>query len=159
MFISIIAVVLLVAVLACTLSACLKIGLKQANVIKRLKDHGATVSYERSSPVISEWQSKGISIKDILLAVMPEAQEVVDGSTLDEDSSDEQGESSESVSNETLYIFYANDKESADWIEDRCKEYKSAEENAEIVKYWNIYRYENIVMIGDYKLLAVARQY
>ena len=65
----------------------------------------------------------------------------------------------ESVSNQTLYIFYANDKESADWIEEKCKAYKSAEENVETVKGWNIYRYDNIVMIGDYKLLAVARQY
>ena len=160
LFLSLIAIVLLAAVLTCTLTACLKIGMKEENLIKRLKNHGASVSYERSSPITPEWQSKGISIKDILLAAYTEGEgEVVDGSTLDEEG-DEEEQSSVSVTvRQTLYVFYCNDKESGDWVEDKCKAYKADEQNGETVKNWNIYRYDNVVMIGDYQLLAVARQY
>lgn len=149
---SIIAVVLLVALFGCLLTACLKIGMKEKNVIDRLKKHGAEVSYERSSPVIADWQSNGVSIKDILLAVMQDGDNAVDGATLDVDTDE-----SENENKQILYIFYANDKPSADWIEKKCKEYK--ETNAETCKNWNVYRYDNVVMIGDYQLLAVARQY
>lgn len=156
---SVISVVLLVALLVCTLTACLKIGMKEENVIKRLKDNGATVTYERSAPMIAEWQSKGMDIKDILLAKLDSTEEVVDGATLDEETSETDESAEEAPVLQILYIFYANDKATADWIEDKCKEYKSAEENAELVKDWNLYRYDNIVMIGDFKLLAIARQY
>ncbi|MBQ9276344.1 MAG: hypothetical protein IJ226_01965 [Clostridia bacterium] len=155
---SVVSVVLLVALLVCTLTACLKIGMKEENVIKRLKDNGATVTYERSAPMIAEWQSKGMDIKDILLAKLDSTEQVVDGATLDTETSDSD-EASEAPVLQLLYVFYANDKATADWIEDKCKEYKSAEENADLVKDWNMYRYDNIVMIGDYRLLAIARQY
>lgn len=157
---SVVSVVLLVALLVCTLTACLKIGMKEENVIKRLKDSGAAVTYERSAPMIAEWQSKGMSIKDILLAKLDGTSgEVVDGATLDGSSGEqtEEGETAQVV--QLLYIIYCSDKETGDWVEDMCKEYKSSEENAELVKNWNMYRYDNIVMIGDYKLLAIARQY
>ncbi len=155
----VVSVVLLVALLVCTLTACLKIGMKEENVIKRLKDEGATVTYERSAPMIADWQSKGIDIKDILLAKLEDSQDVVDGANLDADADEESESSTDVLVAKLLYVFYANDKASGDWIEDKCKEYKSAEENAELVKDWNMYRYDNIIMIGDFKLLAIARQY
>ena len=152
LFISIICSILLVAMLACSLTACLKIGIKAENVIKRLEDHGATVkSNLRSAPVIAGWKgSSDADIKNIISAVYVPA--------LNETSTEE-GEDLTDQETQVLYVLYGGDKKSADWIEAQCKAYLADEENQEICAHWNVYRYDNVVMIGHYLLLAVARQY
>ena len=156
LILSLIVVVVLVAVLACTFTSCLKIGMQEKSVYNRLKQSGATVSYPNSAAPITGWQSQNISIGTIILAVMNgEGQ-----NSGDENESSEEGSSAEIdvvSGSKTLYVFYANDKKSADWIESRCKAYKS--ENAELCQKWNIYRYEDIVMFGHFELLSIARQY
>ena len=157
LIISIIAVMLLAAVLVCSLTACLKIGMKSENVVKRLEEHGATVkSNMRSAPVIAGWKNgSSISISNIIYAYYTPAAEGDETlTTVEPEGEDEHPE-------QELYVIYCGDKKSADWVEEQCKAYKNAEENADICANWSVYRYEddNIIMIGHYLLLAVARQY
>lgn len=150
--------VLLVALLTCTFTACLKIGMKAENIKKRLTEYGATVSYERSSPVVVGWQSTSTRIKDIMLAQMPLDEEAVDGAELDADSDEEE---SEPVNPNVLYIFFCEDKDSMNWVKGKCKSFKEDAGNAELCAEWNIYTYDDdyIVMFGHKDLLKVARQY
>ena len=152
---SLIAVVLLVAVMLCSLTACLKIAMKKNNVIKRLSDYGATVSDSKlSSPLITGWQSANIVISDIIQAVLNSES---DASVTVGGDDDEEGVNTQKI----LYVFYAGDKASADWIYNKCKEYKESEEHSTECANWGIYTYDNdhIVMVGDNELLAVARTY
>ena len=145
-----IALILLVAVLICSLTACLKIGMKSENVIKRLEEHGATVkSNLRSAPVISGWKSSSDAVITNIISAeyIPE---------LNEGEGEEVSADSET---QILYVIYCDDKKSADWVEAQCKAYMADEEHAEECAHWNVYRYDNTVMIGHYRLLAVARQY
>lgn len=150
----IVVAVLLVAVLTSMLTACLKIGMRKDNLKKRMEEYGATVTYSRTCPVITGWQSKGINIKDILVVTMGASEE----ENGDEESEENGGET---VNTKLLYVIYASDKDGAKWIMEKCKAYKSAEENAELCANWALYEYEDdyIIMFGDRELLAVARQY
>ncbi|MBO4380613.1 MAG: hypothetical protein J5815_00490 [Clostridia bacterium] len=150
--------VLLVALLTCTFTACLKIGMKAENIKKRLTEYGATVSYERSSPITVGWQSTSTRIKDIMLAQMPLDEEAVDGAELDVDADEEE---SEPVNPNVLYIFFCEDKDSMKWVKGKCDSYKSSDDNADLCADWSLYTYDDdyIVMFGHKDLLKVARQY
>ena len=115
-------VVLVVAILSVTLCACLKIGLKENNVVARLEKHGATVKTAlRSAPPIENWANTiGISIDNIIYAsYVPSV----------DNSEDEQGGENTDITGyelQELYIIYANDKKSGDWVEEHCKDYIKA---------------------------------
>lgn len=146
--------VVIVAILSVTLSACLKIGLKENNVISRLEAYGATVKKNmRSAPVIEGWTSNAdVAVKNILYATyVPDVDSSagLDGEDVDMSAYEMQ----------ELYVIYTDDKKSGDWVEEHCKAYVKAEENADVTAHWNVYRYDNIILVGDYRLLAVARQY
>lgn len=148
--------ILLVAALVCSLTACLKIGMKPENIKSRLEKHGATVKTNlRSAPVIEGWKSgSSVNISNIIYAAYtPPAEESGDYNVTPEDP--------EETPEQELYVIYCGDKKSADWVEEQCKAYKDAEENADICTGWVVYRYEddNVIMVGHYLLLAVARQY
>ena len=153
--ISIIAI-LLVAVLVCSLTACLKIGMQAENIKSRLEKHGATVKTNlRSAPVIEGWKNgSSVTITNIIYASYTPPTEESDDYSVAPENSEENPE-------QELYVIYCGDKKSADWVEEQCKAYKDAEENADICAGWSVYRYEddNIIMVGHYLLLAIARQY
>ena len=135
----IILTLLLTAVLAVTLTACLKIGMREKNIIERLEEAGASVVYERTSPMTLNGQA-GYRIGDIVHATKAYA-----------DNGDE---------NETerhIWIFFAQDARSADWIEEECKKY--LEQDPDATARWISYRFDEVVMVGYYRLVSIARQY
>ena len=143
-FLKICTVVCLVALLAAicaALTSCMKIGMQKKNVIDRLNKAGAEIEYLRTTPITMNGQAS-YRIGDILLATM----------TFD-DVAEEEG----SVKEETLYIYFAQDKRSGDWLENVCKEYLA--NNKDDNPKWNVYRYDEVVMIGHYKILSIARSY
>jgi len=133
----IISVVMTAAILALSLTACLKIGMTENNIEKKLREAGASVSNERTTPMTVEGQSSH-RIGDILLAKLA----ITEG---------------EEATEADLYVFFAMDSRSADWVVDKCHEYVDA--NAEVCAKWNVYKYDNVVMCGHYKLLSIARGY
>ncbi len=127
----------LVAVLAVTLTACLKIGMREKNVVERLEGAGASVAYERTAPMTLNGQS-GYRIGNILHATMV----VTEGENEEE---------------QHLYVYFAQDVRSADWIEGECKSY--VKQNGDETAHWITYRFEEVVMVGHFRLVAIARQY
>lgn len=137
----IICTVLLAAILAVTLTSCLKIGMREKNVVDRLKDAGATVAYERTTPMTPSGTS-GYRVGNIVHATML--------------MTEQHGEDA-SETEQHLYIFFAEDMRSADWAEKACKDY--VDQNGETLSNWIVYRYEETVMAGYFKLVSIARQY
>ncbi len=131
------ALVLIIAALS--LTACLKISMKENSIKDRLTKAGAQIETLRTSPMTVEGQS-GYSVDDILLAKMIVVDRV--------------GEEDAEVE-ESLYIFFVRDSKSAAWVESKCKEYVSSNELAN----WNVYRYDTVIMCGHYKILTIARTY
>ena len=154
---------LLVAAVAASFAGCLKIRMTERNIEKNLKDAGAEVSQARTSPMTPS--GNGYRIGTIMLAYMP----IADGVS----------ESGEELSHtDVLYVFFAGDEEAADWVEEQCSIYIGTRLNEESeteppaeesepqggeaswdVANWNIYRYDNIVMCGHFKILREARGY
>lgn len=136
-FISILLVFTTCLALAFSLTACMKIGMKKNNLVKKLQDSGASVEYLRTTPMTAG--ESGYNFEDLILSKM----------TLTDDDGAE--------TEEELYVIFAADEYSADWAEERCKSYIS--ENAETLVKWNVYRYDRVILCGHYKILAVARGY
>ncbi len=137
---SAVGVMLVAALLAMSLTACLKIGMQEKNVRDRLVKAGAQTSYERTSPMTAGLS--GYKIGDILLAKLA----VVDNVD---------GEEVESL--QSVYVFFTQDSRSADAVEKACKSYM--EENSETLVRWNVYRHEEVIVCGHYKLVSIVRQY
>lgn len=123
------------AILLLSLCSCMKIGMKENTIVDRLQDAGASVRYERSTPMTPI--GAGYNLEDLILATLT------------------QGEESEEVW--TLYVICAGDERAADWAEESCKKYVA--DNGEETVGWNTYRYERVILCGHYKLLAIARGY
>ena len=136
-----ICIIVIAGLLGISLTSCLKIGMKESNVRNRLSDAGVTVRYERTSPMTIEGQN-GYKIGDILHGTMTITETVV-------------GETAEREEN--VYVFFAGDTRSADWVENVSKKY--IEDNADVLSHWNVYRFEEVVAVGYYKLVAIVRQY
>lgn len=138
---TVICLVLLLAAICTAFTSCMKIGMQEKNIIERLTKAGADIEYMRTTPITINGQA-GYKIGDILLVKM-----AFSNASEDEDLQVE----------EMLYIYFAQDKRSGDWLESVCKEYLEShrEENPK----WNVYRYDEVVMIGHYKILTVARSY
>lgn len=131
---------LLACVLLVSLTSCLKIGMKQNAIESRLKEAGATVSYERTTPM-----TKGASgyVFDDLVYSAKTYTHTVDG------------QETEVV--EELYIIFCGNDVTADWTENACKTYIS--DNKSESDKWIAYRYDRVVMCGYYELLSIARNY
>ena len=152
--------VLLACVLLASLTSCMKIGMKQNSIESRLKEVGASISYERTTPMTNG--SKGYSFEDLILSEKSYTYTV---------------DSQEVELTQQLYVIFCGDDESADFAESACKEYVSkystdnvADLASEIVVVarnppspklykWNVYRYDRVVMCGYYELLTIARNY
>ena len=134
-----ICVILIAGLLGVSLTSCLKIGMRENNVRDRLNEAGVTVKYERTSPMTSEGQN-GYKIGDIMHGTMIVSENVDDEAVERE---------------ENIYVFFAGDIRSADWVENVSKKY--VEDNA--LSHWNVYRFEEVVAVGYYKLVAIVRQY
>lgn len=138
---SLICTVAVVLLLSATLTACLKIGMNKKQVIDRLTKAEVSISYERSSPMTASGQG-GYKIGDIVHGVKP-VTKTVDGE--------------EMQATEELYVFFAGDVRSADWIEKACKTYVN--DNAETLDRWNVYRFDEVITVGYYSLVSIVRQY
>lgn len=138
--VSIICCLLVLIVVAISMTACLKISMNENSIKDRLTKAGAQIKVERTTPITKDGQS-GYRIDDILLAKLA-VTDRVDGEDVELD--------------ESLYVFFASDDSSADWIEKKCKEY--VKQNDDLIN-WNVYRYDTIVMCGHYKILSIARSY
>ncbi len=140
-FIKILCAVLIVVALTVSLTACLRIGMRKDYIEKRLNKAGATINHQRTSPMTEDGQN-AYNIEDIMLAKL----EVADGPNDD-------GEKHE----DELYIFFCGNSESAGWVEEQCKSYRDA--NKEQHPNWDVYRQDETVMIGHYKILTIVRTY
>ena len=152
----------LVAVLGLSLVGCLKIGMRERNIQKRLEDAGAEISHERTAPMLYDGTSAQLNgIGTILFSYM--------GVTERDSDTNEDVEHQE-----ILYIIFAKTDESGDWAEAAAKSWLETQKqlradgqedpNGDVqaewdLDKWNVYRYENIVMCGHYQILAVARSY
>lgn len=122
-------------ILLVSLCSCMKIGMKKNTIIDRLEDAGATIQYQRTTPMCPI--DAGYNLEDLIL------------STLTQD-----GEGAEVW---TLYVICAGDERAADWAEESSKKY--IEDHLEECAGWNYYRYERVILCGHYKLLSIARNY
>lgn len=136
-----IASVTLIVVLAFMLTSCLSIGMKKNNIVKTIQDNGLDMSYLRTTPMVDGFGSKGYRFDDFML---------VTGAV------GESANNEDSVENlNKLYIHFAGDDESASWAEEMCKSYL---ENNQLEK-WIVYRFDRVIMIGHYQLVAIIRGY
>lgn len=136
--------VLLVGCLCICLCSCLKVGLQKNKVYARLVDNGANVDYVRSTPMTVDGGA-GQSIGDILYATL-----AMDGKEVE------------------LYVLYCGNTPSADWVENKCREYKDAklaganedgEEQTVDYSEYVVYRFDETILFGHYKLVALVRGY
>jgi hypothetical protein len=125
--------VVMVCVLLASLTSCMKIGMKQNAIESRLKESGATISYERTTPITKE--AKGCVFEDLIRSTK------VYTRTVDRQVSE--------VTEELFIIFCGN--------ENACKTYLA--DNKSDSDKWISYRYDRIVMCGYYELLSIARNY
>ncbi len=144
----------LAALIACVFTGCLSIGLKETNVMDRLRDKGAVVTTPRNDPITNDLPRE-YSKPTTLLATLsvPETDP----------------ETGEEIANEhRLYIFYCRDNLSAKWVEQRCKDFvieqkalmDNGDESAMDTTGWaNVYRRDDVVMMGHYKIMSIARGY
>lgn len=133
----ILAMILIVALLSVSLAGCLKIAMREDNIKSRISDSGGTFEYLRTLP-FDPGGTAGTRLGTIMRAYVPK-----------------DGES------RCVIIVFARDTASGDRIEEVCK---SAIDNktkyeGQNVSEWNIYRYDNMVMFGDYRAIAIARGY
>lgn len=114
--------------------------MKQNAIETRLKDAGATVSYERTTPMTKG--ASGYVFDDLVLSTKTYRRTV-------------DGQETEVV--EELYIIFCGNDPTADWAEKACKSYIS--DNKSESDKWIAYRYDRVVMCGYYELLSIARNY
>lgn len=136
---TVISALVLVAMLAVTLTACLKIGMQPNNIKKRLDEGGVAYTYERSTPITKDGESS-YSFGDLMHCTKTYT-EIVDGV--------------ESEVVKEMYVIFANNDESAAWAKEQADKYVS-DNNLE---KWNTYIYDRVVMCGYYELVAIARSY
>ncbi len=122
-------------ILVMSLCSCMKIGMKKNTIVDKLKDAGATITDERTTPMAPI--DAGYNLEDLILATLKQ-----------------EGETEEVW---TLYVICTGDERAADWAEDSCKKYIN--EHSDETVGWNCYRYERIILCGHYKLVAIARGY
>lgn len=132
--------VVMVCVLLASLTSCMKIGMKQNAIESRLKESGATISYERTTPITKD--AKGYVFEDLIRSTKVYTR-TVDGQ--------------ESEDTEELFIIFCGNDVTADWTENDCKTYLA--DNKSDSDKWISYRYDRIVMCGYYELLSIARNY
>ena len=114
--------------------------MKQNAIETRLKDAGATISYERTTPMTKA--ASGYDIDDLVLSTKTYLRTV-------------DGQETEVV--EELYILFCGNDPTADWAENACKSYVS--DNKSESDKWISYRFDRVVMCGYYELLSIARNY
>jgi hypothetical protein len=124
------------------LGGCLKFSLNQTSIENRLKEDGYTVSYLSASDEITGYLGQGISVTTMLSASKSESNDQIEGGL------------------ETFFVkvFFCGDETSAKWVEEKIAAYKDAagyNSDKNIV----IYRYEKVVMVGDYVSVSIARTY
>lgn len=76
LFLAITSIVVL-CVLLTSMTACLKIGMRQGNIENKLKDAGASIRYERNTPMTKDGQGDH-KLEDLVYATMTYV-ETVDG--------------------------------------------------------------------------------
>lgn len=131
----------LIAALSVSLTACLKIGMRENNVLDRLNKAEVTVQFERTSPMTLNGQN-GYDIGDIVHGKKVYTEQV-DGQDVEVE--------------QEIYVFFTKNIRSADWAEEVCRKY--IEENPETAAHWNVYRYDEVVAIGYFKLISIVKQY
>lgn len=160
-FIMITVCALVVCMLAFSLAGCLKIGMRERNLEARMDKAGATVTHERTAPMLRDGTSAQLSGIGTIMACYMNV-------------SDRDPETGEEFEHEDmLYVIYANNDPSAKWAKEAAKTWleniksilSAGEELPEGVdstldyENWNVYDFENLVMCGHYRILSVARGY
>lgn len=135
-----IATVLIVCLLAVSLTACMKIRMRKSSIVDRLEDIGATIEYQRTTPM-TKGGEKEYSFEDLIYSTKAY--------------NDVENDDSEII--QELYVIFCGSDSAADWAEDACKKY--IEDNPDITVKWNTYRYERVIMCGYYELLTEVRTY
>lgn len=133
----ILAMILIVAMLSISLVGCLKIAMREDNIKSRISDSGGTFEYLRTLP-FDTGGTAGTRLGTIMRAYVPKDDTM-----------------------RCVIIVFARDTASGDRIEEVCN---SAIDNktqyaGQNLSEWNIYRYDNMVMFGDYRAIAIARGY
>lgn len=125
-----------------SLTACLKYNLTEDSIEKRLKEEEYTVSYISSADETAGYISQNVSISTIISATKTVNDEAAENG----------------VVFYFVKIFFCGNAASAKWVEEKLNAYN---ENPGYASDKNviIYRYENVVMVGDYVSVSIARTY
>lgn len=155
----IVSVVLVATILVATLAGCLKIGMKEKNLLAHIEEEGGTHAVARTTPITIDGEgTHNFESKYLVTFKMGE-----------EGAEEEQ----------TCYVIYCGDDKSADWAKEKADEYiaKMREEQAEIMRkieadeliaeetevvdynHWVSYQYDRVVICGYYKVVSILRSY
>lgn len=161
-FVFIVASLLVVVALCFSLAGCLKIRMRERNLETRLQNAGADISHERTAPMLADGTTQQKSgIGTIIFAFMGVTEY---NAELQEDVEHQ----------EMLYILFAKSDEAGDWAEESAKAWLKTQQdlraegqedpNGDVaaewdLAKWNVYRFDDVVMCGHYKVLSVARGY
>ncbi len=130
-----ISIFVLVAVLF-SLVGCMKYGMTEHNLSDRLSENGYRVASGQSLVEFSDASLKGVNVSSSLL-----------------------GDKTEDDVYYFVYVYYLKDSDSADTVEevmtDKIDEIKA--ENPD--RKYSVYRYENMVLAGDFDSVTVARNF
>ncbi len=147
--------IILVAVLAVSLSACIKLGLKKDAVIDKLNESGYSVKHGKTDLPFNTDDLVQLSIDSCFTAYI-------------DDVKDEQ-----TVTVNKLYVYYLSNVKSADTLEDMIKNTKvkvtvdEQEKEMSIVdnleyqlnKKCSYYRNDQVILVGDFESVALIRSY
>lgn len=127
---SIFIVTVLMLIMLCSLSGCMKITLRKDNILSRLKENGYTTAYKQTTEVVKNNEGTH-QVKEIIEATKEEKDK-----------------------NFIVTIYNCGSESTAIWVEDLANKY-----NSENKLDFEIYRFQDVVLYGDFESLSIARNY
>lgn len=134
-FITLISICVLVAVLF-TFVGCMKYGMTEHNLTDRLTENGYRVATGKSLVEFSDPTLKGVNVSSSLL-----------------------GDKTEDEIYYFVYVYYCKDSDSADTVEEVMNDAIDSMKDENPNRKYSVYRYENMVLAGDFDSVTVARNF
>lgn len=126
--------IIFVAILAISLTGCLRLSLEFNKITQKMRAEGFDISYV----IDTEWTTN-TSGEELTIYKLVEINK------------------NDGVNTFSLIMYECDTDVSAEWVEEKCKE--RAVELDVPEKDFITYRFETLVLFGDYRTLALARGY
>ncbi len=148
--------ILLISLLAVSLSACIRLGLKKDAVIDKLTENGYSIKHGKTDVPFDNNELSKLSMDTCFTAFIEKTEEDGSKTTIN-----------------VLYVYYLKNTESADELESMIGNVKKTvtvdEQTTEIPfieylantlgKRCSYYRNDQVVLIGDFESIALIRSY